>query len=182
MKIRFASVNEKKIEEVRQVLGPCGIEIVPFPVKIEELRTEDLRLLVSDKLLRAFKMIGKPVFVEHTGLFIRSLNGFPGGLTQTFWDKLQAAGFSELIGRLDDPGAEARTLIGYCDGRKRHFFEGIVAGRISSSPAGHGGFEWDDVFIPDGQNETFAQLGKQKNGLSMRRRALDAFVTFLRES
>ena len=71
------------------------------PVKIEELRTEDLRLLVSDKLLRAFKMIGKPVFVEHTGLFIRSLNGFPGGLTQTFWDKLQAAGFSELIGRLD---------------------------------------------------------------------------------
>jgi inosine/xanthosine triphosphate pyrophosphatase family protein len=48
--------------------------------------------------------------------------------------------------------------------------------------AGHGGFEWDDVFIPEGQNQTFAQLGTQKNGLSMRRRALDAFVTFLRES
>lgn len=73
-------------------------------------------------------------------------------------------------------------MIGYCDGRKRHFFEGVVPGRISPSPAGHGGFEWDDVFIPEGQNQTFAQLGTQKNGLSMRRRALDAFVTFLRES
>ena len=109
-------------------------------------------------------MIGKPVFVEHTGLFINSLNGFPGGLTQIFWDRLQAERFSELIGRLGDPAAEARTLIGYCDGRKRHFFEGVVPGRISPSPAGHGGFEWDDVFIPEGQNQTFAQLGTQKNG------------------
>src|SRR3546814_19463945 len=91
------------------------------------------RSLVSDKLLVAFKMIGKPVFVEHTGLFINSLNGFPGGLTQIFWDRLQAERFSELIGRLDDPAAEARTLIGYCDGRKRHFFEGVVAGRIAPS-------------------------------------------------
>lgn len=181
MKIRFASVNEKKIEEVCQVLGPCGIEIVPFPVKIEELRTEDLRLLVSDKLLRAFKMIGKPVFVEHTGLFIRSLNGFPGGLTQTFWDKLQAAGFSELIGRLDDPGAEARTLIGYCDGRKRHFFESSVAGRIASQPAGAAGLEWDNVFIPEGQANTIAQLGSDASGTSMRKQALDAFVAYLRQ-
>jgi len=182
MKIRFASINQQKIREVCEILEPSGIEVKPFPLRIEELRTEDLQQLVSDKLLTAFKLIGKPVFVEHTGLFVKSLNGFPGGLTQIFWDRLQAERFSELIGRLDDPAAEARTLIGYCDGRKRHFFEGIVAGRISSSPAGHGGFEWDDVFIPDGHNETFAQLGKQKNGLSMRRRALDAFVTFLRES
>ncbi len=182
MKIRFASINPQKILEVCEILQPSGIEVKPFPIRIEELRTEDLHQLVSDKLLVAFKMIGKPVFVEHTGLFINSLNGFPGGLTQIFWDRLQAERFSELIGRLDDPAAEARTLIGYCDGRKRHFFEGVVAGRIAPSPAGHGGFEWDDVFIPEGQTQTFAQLGTQKNGLSMRRRALDAFVAYLRES
>ena len=141
MKIRFASINPQKILEVCEILQPSGIEVKPFPIRIEELRTEDLHQLVSDKLLVAFKMIGKPVFVEHTGLFINSLNGFPGGLTQIFWDRLQAERFSELIGRLDDPAAEARTLIGYCDGRKRHFFEGVVAGRIAPSPAGHGGFE-----------------------------------------
>lgn len=116
MKIRFASINQQKIREVREILEPSGIEVKPFPIRIEELRTEDLYQLVSDKLLVAFKMIGKPVFVEHTGLFINSLNGFPGGLTQIFWDRLQAERFSELIGRLDDPAAEARTLIGYCDG------------------------------------------------------------------
>jgi len=182
MKIRFASINQQKIREVCEILEPCGIEVKPFAIRIEELRTEDLHQLVSDKLLVAFKMIGKPVFVEHTGLFIESLNGFPGGLTQVFWDRLQAERFSELIGRLDNPAAEARTLVGYCDGRKRHFFEGAVRGRIAARPGGQGGFEWDDVFIPDGQQQTFAQLGKQKNGLSMRRHALDAFVSFLRES
>src|SRR3546814_12105715 len=70
MKIRFASINPQKILEVCEILQPSGIEVKPFPIRIEELRTEDLHQLVSDKLLVAFKMIGKPVFVEHTGLFI----------------------------------------------------------------------------------------------------------------
>lgn len=128
MKIRFASVNEQKIRDAEEFLGKSGIEIVKFPVRIVETQTEDLNKLVSDKLLDAFKLIGKPVFVEHSGLFINSLNGFPGGLTQTFWDRLHAIRFSDLIGSLDDPSAVARTLIGYCDRRKRHFFKGEVTG------------------------------------------------------
>lgn len=182
MKIRFASVNEQKIRDIGEFLEQSGIEIINFPVRIVETQTEDLHQLVSDKLLDAFKLIGKPVFVEHSGLFITSLNGFPGGLTQTFWDRLHAVRFSELIGGLDDPSAVARTLIGYCDGRKRHFFEGEVAGKISREPAGDEGFEWDNVFIPDGYSCTFAELGGVHNDLSMRKRALDAFVTHLRET
>ena len=180
MKIRFASVNEQKIRDAGEFLQQSGIEIVNFPVRIIETQTEDLHRLVSDKLLCAFKLIGKPVFVEHSGLFITSLNGFPGGLTQTFWDRLHAVRFSELIGSLDDPSAVARTLIGYCDGRKRHFFKGEVSGRISRKPAGNEGFEWDNVFIPDGYSCTFSELGGIHNDLSMRRRALDAFFRHLK--
>jgi XTP/dITP diphosphohydrolase len=153
MKIRFASVNEQKIRDAEEFLGKSGIEIVKFPVRIVETQTEDLNQLVSDKLLDAFKLIGKPVFVEHSGLFINSL---------------------------DDPSAVARTLIGYCDGRKRHFFKGEVTGKISRTPAGDQGFEWDNVFVPDGYSCTFAELGGVHNDLSMRRRALDAFITHLR--
>ncbi|QGZ31989.1 non-canonical purine NTP pyrophosphatase [Stutzerimonas stutzeri] len=182
MKIRFASVNEQKVRDATEFLGQSGIEIVHFPVRIVETQTEDLHRLVSDKLLHAFKLIGKPVFVEHSGLFINSLNGFPGGLTQAFWDRLHAVRFSELIGNLEDPSAVARTLIGYCDGRKRHFFKGEVAGRISRAPAGDEGFEWDNVFVPDGYDATFAELGGAHNDLSTRKRAMDAFLTHLRAS
>ncbi|MCQ4315414.1 non-canonical purine NTP pyrophosphatase [Stutzerimonas zhaodongensis] len=180
MKIRFASVNDQKIRDAEEFLGQSGIEIIKFPLRILETQTEDLNQLVSDKLLTAFKLIGKPVFVEHSGLFINSLNGFPGGLTQTFWDRLHAVRFSDLIGSLNDPSAVARTLIGYCDGRKRHFFKGEVTGRISRTPTGNEGFEWDNVFIPDGYSRTFAELGGIQSDLSTRRRALDAFIKHLR--
>lgn len=58
--------------------------------------------------------------------------------------------------------------------------KGEVSGRISREPAGDEGFEWDNVFIPDGYTCTFAELGGIHNELSMRKRALEAFVTHLR--
>ena len=67
MKIRFASINQQKIREVREILEPSGIEVKPFPIRIEELRTEDLYQLVSDKLLVAFKMIGKTLVMTVGG-------------------------------------------------------------------------------------------------------------------
>ncbi|WP_028239505.1 non-canonical purine NTP pyrophosphatase [Stutzerimonas azotifigens] len=182
MKIRFVSSNDRKIREVCEIASALGLDVLPYPVEIEELQSDDMQLLVSTKLLAAFRLIGKPVFVEHTGLEIPSLNGFPGGLTQRFWDMLQAERFAALIGQLDDPRAIGRTLIGYCDGRKRHFFEGRLEGRIAAEPSSDRAFEWDSVFIPDGQERTLAELGETKNELSMRRRALEAFVEHLRNT
>ncbi|WP_312601139.1 non-canonical purine NTP pyrophosphatase [Pseudomonas luteola] len=182
MKIRFISSNTRKIEEVSHLLAKTRIEIVPYQIKIDELQTEDVCQLISDKLLKAFRLVGKPVFVEHTGLYIKSLNDFPAGLTQLFWDKLLAERFSSVIGGLEDPSAVAKTLIGYCDGRKKYFFEGAVLGRITEQPAGDSSFEWDCVFMPDGLDQTFAQLEPRKHEYSMRRQALEKFVSFIEES
>jgi Xanthosine triphosphate pyrophosphatase len=119
------------------------------------------------------------VFVEHTGLYINSLNEFPGGLTQIFWDKLQADKFSELLGRGHDTNVVAKTIIGYCDSRKIYLFEGAIKGTISKEPKGNRDFQWDCIFIPDGFTETFAEMGDKKNEISMRRIAFDQFKAFL---
>ncbi|TWI53717.1 XTP/dITP diphosphohydrolase [Pseudomonas duriflava] len=181
MKIRFVSSNTRKVEEVRTFLSHRHIEITTYEVKLEELQTEDVQRLVSDKLLKAFQLIGKPVFVEHTGLYIKSLNDFPAGLTQLFWDKLQAERFTTIIGNLDDPSAVAKTLIGYCDGRKKYFFEGETSGRITEQPAGDPNLEWDCVFMPAGVDKTLAELGTERLKYSMRCKALEAFANFLQE-
>jgi XTP/dITP diphosphohydrolase len=112
-------------------------------------------------------------------LFIDRLNGFPGGLTQVFWDTLEADRVSELFGQAPDTGVTAKTLIGYCDGRSIHRFRGEVRGRIASEPRGDRAFQWDCVFIPDGFTETYAEMGDAKNTISMRRIALDALATHL---
>jgi XTP/dITP diphosphohydrolase len=183
MKIRFISANELKIEEASTILAPSGIEVVAVAMKIEELQTEDVQSLVRDKALKAFAAVGKPLFVEHTGLEIASLNGFPSGLTQIFWDTLKEDRFASFVGGLPDPSAIARTLIGYCDGRTISFFEGKIAGKIANAPAGSRDFQWDCVFIPQGETQTFAELGgARKNEISMRRLALDQLRLALRRN
>src|SRR3970282_1377012 len=112
---------------------------------------------------------------KHTGLYIESLNEFPGGLTQIFWDKLQADKFSELFGNGANTNLVAKTIIGYCDSRKTHLFEGSIKGKISPEPRGDRAFQWDCVFIPDGESATFAEMGDRKNEISMRKIAFEKF-------
>jgi len=179
MKIRFVSKNNFKVQEVQTILQDTGVEVVAARYSIDEIQTENVESLVRDKLLKAFKIIGRPVFVEHTGLYIDSLNGFPGGLTQIFWDKLQADKFSTLLGSGENTNLVAKTMIGYCDSMKIHFFEGAIKGTISAAPRGNRDFQWDCVFIPEGFTETFAEMGDRKNDISMRRLAFDKFKHFL---
>jgi XTP/dITP diphosphohydrolase len=97
--IRFISSNPYKLEEFQQLLADHDFEIEVLNLKIFEMQTEDTRSLVEDKAIQAFRRIGRPLVIEHTGLSLASLNGLPGGLTQMFWDRLEADRFSKLFGR-----------------------------------------------------------------------------------
>jgi XTP/dITP diphosphohydrolase len=61
------------------------------------------------------------------------------------------------------------------------FFNGEVIGKIASEPKGNRDFQWDCVFIPDGEEKTFSELGEKKNDISMRKIAFDAFNKHLEE-
>jgi XTP/dITP diphosphohydrolase len=180
MRLRFLSSNPNKIAEARAILSPGGFELISVERKLDEIQSGDVEFLVRDKCIKAFRLIGRPVFVEHTGLYIEALNGFPGGLTQVFWDTLGAERVSKLFGR-EDGAAVARTRIGYCDGRCVHQFEGEVSGSLASEPRGDPS-QWDCVFIPEGSDETLAEMGERKNEVSMRRKALDQFAAYLRRT
>ncbi|TKJ55034.1 non-canonical purine NTP pyrophosphatase [Pseudomonas viridiflava] len=180
MKIRFMSGNQHKVNEVQRILAPVGVEVVSVSRKIEELQTEDVRSLVRDKLTKAFEAIGRPLFVEHTGLYLSGLNGLPAGLTQIFWDKLEADRFVKLVAGLEDAAVTAKTVLGYCDGREIRLFEGCIEGTVPLAPAGPTDFQWDCVFVPNGHAQTFAEMGPAKDAISMRRKALDQFAAYLK--
>lgn len=183
MKIRFVSRNEHKLAEAKVILDKVGIEIVPLKQTIEELQTIDASRLVRDKAFRAFSRIGRPLFVEHTGLRLKALNGIPGGLTQVFWDALLADKMSQLFGSDEEGTVEAVTDLCYVDGRQFHEFKGTISGRISKEPKGPRDFQWDCVFVPDKFKQTFAEMGSgEKNKISMRKIALDHFAEFLRKN
>ncbi|MCU1303657.1 MAG: non-canonical purine pyrophosphatase [Candidatus Sulfotelmatobacter sp.] len=177
--LRFVSGNQHKLDEARTILEQRNIIVSPVKHPIEELQIVDTERLVKDKALKAFDRLGEPLFVEHTGLYLKKLNGFPGGLTQIFWDTLQADQFAKLFGETGPNQVKARTVIGYIDGKRFHLFEGEIEGTIAGTPRGNRDFQWDCVFVPDGYDETFAELGDLKNQISMRKRALDSFAAYL---
>jgi XTP/dITP diphosphohydrolase len=107
------------------------------------------------------------------------LNGFPGGLTQVFWDTLEADRVSGLFGQGSNTGVIARTFVGYCDGKTIHQFSGEIRGKIAPEPRGNRDFQWDCVFIPDGHSATFAEMGELKNEISMRSVALKRLAAHL---
>lgn len=181
LEIRFLSGNKFKIQEASLILESAGVSVVPVQVKVEEIQTEDTSRLVKDKAIKAFQKIGRPLFVEHTGLYIDYMNGLPGGLTQIFWDTLQAEKFTQLFGKEGNNTLVAKTVIGFIDGKRFHLFEGSVKGHVPHEPKGNRDFQWDCVFVPDGESQTFAELGDRKNEISMRKKALDQFSTFLKK-
>jgi XTP/dITP diphosphohydrolase len=98
-----------------------------------------------------------------------------------FWDRLEADRFAELFGGTTDTSVVARTVIGHVDGRRCRTFAGEAVGHIAATPRGSRDFQWDCCFIPDGYEETYAELGpERKNAISMRKQALDLFASFLR--
>jgi len=117
--------------------------------------------------------------VEDSGLFVKSLGGFPGVYSSFV---MKTIGPRSLIPLLEgkDRSAEFRAVIGLREGRKVRFFTGVSPGSISTEMRGTGGFGFDPVFIPDGETRTMAEMGtEEKNLLSHRGRALRALLKHL---
>jgi len=175
MTLFFVTGNRGKLLEVQAFLP----NVVQLDVDLPEIQDLDARQIIREKLCAARSAVATGLLVEDTSLYCRCLNGLPGPLIKWFLQALGDEGLSEMIQRLGDNRAEAKTIIGYADpGADLHFFEGVIAGRIVS-PRGDQGFGWDRIFQPDGSEQTFAEMSPtEKNACSMRRLALEAFRQF----
>lgn len=181
MDIYFLSSNPYKIAEVKTILNSDKINIRDINKKISEIQSDDMNEIAEDKALKAFYEIGRPIFVEQTGLLLKDFANLPGGLTQIFWDSLKADNFCKYFSNTETAKVSAKTILAYCDGTKIHTFEGSIEGTIVKEPRGDRAFQWDCVFQPDGYDLTFVELGDKKNEISMRRLALERLKSFLEE-
>lgn len=158
MKLYFVTISEFKGIEVQTYFKDSGIDLEIVNYAIQEILHKDLNVIVLDKITKAFIELGVPCAVEHGGLFIDALNGLPGGLSKVVWDNIgdKLCGF---IQKGDSRAATAKSIIGYCDGMKRHLFVGETRGVIAKSGCGEYRFQWDPIFKPNGSNRTYAEMG-----------------------
>lgn len=200
MRLVFASNNDHKLSEVRQIMPPSvevlSLRNIGFDAEIDEtgstleansrIKAETVSDWISGKRLSLSDING--VFADDTGLEIDALHGAPGVYTAR-WAGEPAANRAKALRELDgneNRGCQFRTVITLirfsADGGKPSVcqVEGVVRGRIATAEYGEGGFGYDPLFIPEGYDRTFAELpASVKNSISHRARALKELVKLL---
>jgi XTP/dITP diphosphohydrolase len=184
----FATNNLHKITEIQALIGDNFILKSLQQIGCTEDIPETAPTLEGNALLKAeyvFNKYGKNCFADDTGLEIEALDGRPGVFSARYAtdghdfeaniDKV----LEELSG-VKNRKARFRTVVALILDGSVHYFEGIVKGEIITERKGTKGFGYDPVFLPDGYEQTFAEMPlSEKNKISHRARAVSQLVDFL---
>jgi len=177
--IYFATSNPHKLREAKGLFEAKGIPLKHFKFSHNEIRSDSPEEIAKEAVEAAYKELKKPVFTEDTGLFIESLNGFPGTYSGWVQKKLGCRGILRLLKGETDRSAAFQTSIAFHDGKGIRSFDGICKGKIADNEIGESGFGYDPIFMPEGHPQTFAQNIELKNKLSHRYKTLSKLSEFL---
>ena len=189
----FATRNAHKTEEMQRILGPqFNVNDLAAHPEVPHI-AETGRSFQENAILKALAVSRKLpglVIADDSGLEVDALRGAPGihsaryagprASNQERIDKL----LDELLpvgATKNERCARFRCALALaCKGEVLHVFGGIVEGEIADRPRGSHGFGYDPIFIPQGFEQTFGELGPaQKDQLSHRARALKKLRAFL---
>ena len=209
MKIVFATNNEHKLSEIRDILGEsievlslkdigCDVDIPETGKTLEENALQKAQYVYDHYHIDCF--------ADDTGLEVDALDGAPGVYSARFASMVSdsnqttpashdsEANMARLLKELGENNnrkARFRTVIaliqkkdvcpcGCTSIKEIHKFEGIVEGEIIRERRGGEGFGYDPIFQPDGYDKTLAELGMDiKNHISHRARATQKLAEYL---
>lgn len=184
-KIIFATGNEGKMREVREILSDLGMEILSMKEAgvsmdiVEDGTTFEENARIKARAVQ--KATGALVLADDSGLAVDYLNGEPGVYSARYMgeDTSYVIKNKSIIDRLKGIEGSARSARFCCaiaavfpDGSEA-VTEGIIEGVIAESPSGEGGFGYDPIFYLPERGMTTAELSaEEKNAVSHRGNAL----------
>ncbi len=172
----FVTGNAGKFREAQAMLSTHKIGLEQFSKPCPEIRADDVEDVAKASAEAIFSEVKKPLVVEDSGLFIPSLNHFPGAYSAWVQKKLGNRGILKLMEGQTDRAAYFKACVAYADSKTKKEFTGIVKGKISETEKGNGGFGYDPIFVPEHEIQTFAENETLKNRISHRTNAFTAFA------
>ena len=190
MELIFATHNQHKTQEARAILGEKWTLKNLHDIGCEEEIPETTDTLQGNALQKAQYVVDHfhtNCFADDTGLEIEALDGRPGvysaryaGEHCTYQDNVNKV-LEEMHG-MTNRKACFKTVVALILDGETYLFEGRVDGTIIETPRGTNGFGYDPVFVPDGYDQTFAEMGdEEKNSISHRARAMQKLMEFLKK-
>lgn len=192
-RILLASRNAKKLAELRRILAPelpaievLGLDDVPTYAEVPETGAT----FADNALIKAregFTHTGLPTVADDSGLATEAMNGMPGVLSARWCGRHgdDEANLRLLLGQLADTpderlGAAFLCAVALVDAAGEVVVDGRMPGRLVREPRGANGFGYDPIFVPDGYEQTSAELdAERKDAISHRGQALRALVPHL---
>ena len=189
MKLVFATNNKHKLDEVRKITAQHNIEVVSLAdIHCHDEIPETADTLEGNALQKAQYIqdkFGLDCFADDTGLEVEALDNAPGVYSARYAGPGHdsEANMQKLLQEMErktNRKARFRTVIALIIGDKQYCFSGIVNGTITTEKKGENGFGYDPIFIPEGCEQTFAELGDfVKNKISHRAKAVEQLDHFL---
>ena len=186
-KLVFATHNAHKLEELRAIIKDYNI-LGLHDIDCHEEIVEDADTLDGNARIKADYVTNNfhiDCFADDTGLEVDALDGAPGVYSARYAG--EGCSYQDNVNKLlkalegvENRKARFRTVIALNLNGKQYTFEGKVEGVITKEQHGEKGFGYDPIFLPDGFDQTFAEMSMEvKNQISHRGRATQKLVEFL---
>lgn len=185
----FATNNDHKLRELKQLL-PVELELLCLnDIGCMEDIPETGPTLESNAAQKAFYIwnkYGMNCFADDTGLEIEALFNEPGVYSARYAGEERSSSANmnkvlEKMGGVSNRKARFRCVISLIIDGDEQQFEGVVDGKILTQKQGEAGFGYDPIFLPNGYDLSFAEMGPEdKNRISHRGRAVEKLVDYLK--
>jgi XTP/dITP diphosphohydrolase len=192
----LATHNPHKVEEFAAIVAATrpDFEVIGYdgPEPVEDGVTFAANALI--KARAAAEHTGLPALADDSGICVDVLGGSPG-VFSAYWAghaKDASANLTLLLDQLSDVADPHRTaqfvstiaLVVPGETSQEHVVEGVWPGRLANASSGAGGFGYDPIFIPDGQEPGAERTvgewsADEKNAASHRSRAFVALAPLL---
>ena len=187
----LATHNKGKLTEIQDLLRPFAIAVksagelgLPEPVETETTFIGNARI----KAHAAARATGLPALADDSGITVDGLGGAPGVYTADWAETPQGRDFVKAMTRvwaeLEAKNApyprlaqfRSTLVLAWPDGHDE-IFDGVMEGEVIWPMRGTNGHGYDPIFVPKGQNLTFAEMDSAaKNAISHRGRAFAKLI------
>jgi len=175
--LTIVTSNDGKYKEYKEKLGDHYSEVEMADLGYPEIQADELKDVVEF----AMEVLSErsPLIIDDSGLFIDTLNGFPGVYSSYVMRTIGCGGILSLMENREDRKSRFECVIGYL-GEEKKIFKGISKGIITQEKRGTGGFGYDPIFQPEESEKTYAEMSSQeKNNISHRGRAMEELLDFV---
>ena len=180
--IYFVTGNKGKFIEAQNKLSKIGMEVIQKDLGYPEIQTGSLEDVARYGVEDIKKRFDQPFILEDAGLFIESLNDFPGVYSSYIYHTIGCEGILKLMEKTSNRKAVFRSVFAFSRPNSEPvFFIGDCRGIISKNMHGLNGFGYDPIFMPDSETKTFGEMETtEKNSLSHRGKSLDKLIDFFK--